>query len=314
MKDDIFVVGDIHGCAAELVHLLTRLPLTNESTVIFLGDYIDRGPASSKVVDVVLDLFSYCKVIPLMGNHEQLLLNFMREGAPDEDIMNFIYNGGNFTLGSYANNKGEYEIPHSHQQFFTSLKLFFTIGNYFFVHAGVPNLSLSQMSEENKQDLLWIRTSFFESTFAWEKLIIHGHTPVKKVEITPRRINLDTGCVYGNKLTAMGLPSFFIYDVARDVSIDRTHIIAGRRAIRHEGSLNVAITINTHEILCKSINFNEFGILIYYHPEISAEIGATIQGKIKQTDIDIPFQGEIIRKDSNNNFAIKFNNPIIAQD
>ena len=314
MRDDIFVIGDIHGCANELIHLLTKLPITRDSLVVFLGDYIDRGPAASKVVDTIIDLFNYCQVVPLMGNHEQLLLNFLKEGANDEDVMNFIYNGGNSTLSSYADANGEYRIPGSHQKFFTSLKLFHTTDKYFFVHAGTPDIPLDNISEKDRQELLWIRSNFFESTFPWNKLIIHGHTPVKEIDITDRRINLDTGCVYGNKLSAMGLPSLTTYHIVRDSSKDQLmQRPTGRQAIRHEGSFDILINTDGKEVLFKSIDFNELGMLVYFNQESDIAIGTIITGKIKQKVGDIAFRGEVIRKDSHGNFAIKFSEPIISQ-
>src|SRR5678815_719209 len=116
----LYAIGDIHGCADELDDLLTRLPLQSGSTLVFLGDYIDRGPKSRQVIERVLDLRRHFEVIALRGNHEQMLLEFL-EGESDQLVARFVLNGGSSTLASYADPSGHYGIPPSHEEFFRSL-------------------------------------------------------------------------------------------------------------------------------------------------------------------------------------------------
>ena len=106
----IFAIGDVHGCASELRMLLNKLPLTEESVVVFLGDYVDRGPNSKQVIETVLELKEQCQVVALKGNHEALFLSFLQDPSSEAAGM-FIYNGGSATLHSYATPEGEYRIP-----------------------------------------------------------------------------------------------------------------------------------------------------------------------------------------------------------
>ena len=114
----IFAIGDIHGCVNELRALLNLLPLTPESTVVFLGDYIDRGGNSKGVIDTIIELRGHCRVVTLKGNHEAMFLDFLdHPGSARAGL--FICNGGSATLASYANETGRYELPSEHVAFFS---------------------------------------------------------------------------------------------------------------------------------------------------------------------------------------------------
>ena len=91
--EKIFAIGDVHGCAGELRMLLNKLPLTRDSVVVFLGDYVDRGPDSKQVIDTVLELREQCKVVTLKGNHEALFLSFLKDPSSEAAGM-FIYKIG----------------------------------------------------------------------------------------------------------------------------------------------------------------------------------------------------------------------------
>ncbi len=205
----LFAVGDIHGCASKLEALLSKLPIRwKEDYLIFLGDYIDRGEDPKRVVEIILELVnSYPgKVIPLMGNHEWMFLRFLKGIEPEV----FLFNGGDKTLRSYTK-EGQLTIPEEHMNFFKSLPLFVEMPDYLFVHAGInPRKSLSEQTE---MDLLWIRQSFYFYEGKFAKTIVFGHTPFPEILLLEDRIGIDTGCVYGGKLTALMLPDRVIFQV-----------------------------------------------------------------------------------------------------
>lgn len=205
--DRVFAIGDIHGCAAELEDLLRLMDPKENDLVVFLGDYIDRGPDSRRVIDIILALGAKCEVVALRGNHEQMLLDFI-ESRSAEATENFLANGGRATLESYRNDNDEVIIPGAHIRFFKSLRHCHAVEDWLFVHAGVPDLPLELLSvERHGQDMLWIRNSFLRSQYNWGKTIVHGHTTCSAPEVKSNRINVDTGCVYGGSLTAIELRS-----------------------------------------------------------------------------------------------------------
>ncbi|MCS7174743.1 MAG: serine/threonine protein phosphatase [Pseudothermotoga sp.] len=199
-----FVIGDIHGCSNSLMKLLESLPLTAESKLIFLGDYIDRGPDSKGVLEILLDLSKSYECIFIRGNHEQMLLDYILEG---ENFDLWLMNGADATLRSYG---GIDKIPKQHIDFIQSTVLYAIKGNDLFVHAGVrPNIPIEK---QNPFDLLWIRYEFIYSEAPLPSYrIFFGHTPFQEVLIMKDKIGLDTGCVYGNKLSAIALGTMKVY-------------------------------------------------------------------------------------------------------
>jgi serine/threonine protein phosphatase 1 len=198
----IFAVGDIHGCRQKLERLLDKLDWQPENSekLVFLGDYIDRGPESFEVVEIVRELKEHWpeEVTTLKGNHEQMFINFI---TGQEDI-SLEHNGTASTMRSYDRNC---PFPVSHFRFFLNLKLFHETDSYIFVHAGLrPGVPLSMQSEE---DCLWIRNEFLESEFDFGKTVVFGHTPFREPFILPGRAGLDTGAVFGGQLTCMELLS-----------------------------------------------------------------------------------------------------------
>ena len=113
----VIAIGDVHGCADELRALIQQLPLERDTLVVFLGDYIDRGPDSRGVVDTVLELEQYCEVVCLLGNHELMLREYLA-GTDPRLIARFIYNGGSATLASYADHDGVVVMSQEHRTFF----------------------------------------------------------------------------------------------------------------------------------------------------------------------------------------------------
>ncbi|MCK1366391.1 metallophosphoesterase family protein [Bradyrhizobium sp. 62] len=196
-------VGDVHGCLDQLerlVELCERDAGEGRSKLIFLGDYIDRGPDSRGVIEFLMDLqkWSPDEIICLRGNHEDLLLAAL-EGEDAE--LNWRQNGAQSTLESYKAKTPRY-VPLKHIDWIRSLPLYHDDGMRFFVHAGVhPDKPLDL---QRRRDLLWIREPFLSSDKDFGRLIVHGHTPIPSGNPDQRinRLNIDTGAVYGRDLTA----------------------------------------------------------------------------------------------------------------
>lgn len=208
MTGRIVAIGDIHGCNGLLKQLLDRIHIDPiADTPIFIGDYVDRGPEVRGVIDTLLDLKETCpNLICLRGNHESMFLNYYLEGR-DED--RFLSNGGQQTLDSYGitfdgAGKGR-GLPENHLRFLTSLPLSHETDEYFFVHAGLrPGIAIADQLPE---DMLWIRHEFINSGWDFGRTVVFGHTPLYKPLIEKKKIGIDTGAVYGGRLTCIELPS-----------------------------------------------------------------------------------------------------------
>ena len=311
MYDRIFVVGDIHGCALELNLLLRKLPVTADSLIIFIGDYIDRGEDSKGVIDFLIKLKKSCNVVTLKGNHEQMFLEFYEDkNTPKAGLS--IFNGAGATLASYRDGFGHYTIPQKHLEFLESLDLLYETEDYLFVHAGLPDIDINELRTEKyvyEEDLLWIREPFFRSQFNWDKLIIHGHTPVEYPQITSKRINIDTGCVYQGRLTALQLPEKIFYSVPKQKELQHFYLRdrnSRRKAVRFKGNMPIRIPIARDIFEFRTVgysefqtaNYSEFGILMYdinqkeevleVNQEIRGIIGNAKSGKIQ-------FEGIVLR-------------------
>jgi len=199
----IYVVGDIHGCLEPLRRLLGKVSPGPEDEVVFVGDYIDRGPCSREVVDYLLSRPYRC--IFLLGNHERMLLSFL--SGEDEDL--YLANGGQETLRSYGGDPED--IPASHLTFFQTLRPTYETSDYLFVHAGIR--PMIPLAEQSIHDLVWIRHEFIRFIGTYPKPVIFGHTPLRQVLMVEDRIGIDTGCVYGGKLTCLKLPQREIIQV-----------------------------------------------------------------------------------------------------
>lgn len=218
----LFAIGDIHGCADELKILLNylteNLEFSKEDTMVFLGDYIDRGPNSFSVIEQILDIqIKFPKIFCLSGNHEELLVNTIL--GQEKSIVEFLRQGGKDTLVSYGLKPKdvleiEQKLPKAHLEFYLNLERYVISANHVFVHAGLnpENPLLLQANE----DIRWIRLKFINSSHDFKKIIVFGHTPQDNVLMNlPYNIGIDTGCVFGGKLTAFEVNRGSIYQVAR---------------------------------------------------------------------------------------------------
>ena len=208
----IFAIGDIHGSFDRLQALMQKIPIDfARDTLVFIGDYIDRGPASVEVVDYLIDLNKRVPgIIFLKGNHEDMLEKYL-EGT---DRFTYMLNGGQNTLDSYLSRNLQselYPIPADHMAFFKSLRLYYETEAYIFVHAGLrPKVPLASQESE---DLLWIRDKFIYSKYNFGKTVIFGHTPLERPLVESNKIGIDTGAVYGNALTCVQLPELEFFTV-----------------------------------------------------------------------------------------------------
>ncbi|WP_247875842.1 metallophosphoesterase family protein [Azospirillum sp. TSH100] len=226
MPDDVLVyaIGDIHGCLGQLDRLLDRVradadrsSAAGQRWLIFLGDYIDRGPDSAGVVDRLASLsLPGFSTRCLIGNHEQAMLEFLRDPVSGRDWLRF---GGVATLASYGiANLHDLDgaasllslhdalcrrLPSSHRRFLETLEPMAIVGDYAFVHAGIrPSIPLADQTEH---DLCWIRDSFLGFAGPHEKRIVHGHSISPFPEVRNNRIGIDTGAYAGGPLTSVVL-------------------------------------------------------------------------------------------------------------
>lgn len=219
----VYAIGDIHGCSDLLSALLARIERDAargrpvKKTLIFLGDYVDRGPDSRGVIEMLrAGLPRGFEARCLKGNHEQLLLDFLDDPAR---LDAWRSNGGEETLRSYGvdvdglarraappalwREAFAAALPASHLRFLQSLALKYVVGDYVFVHAGLrPGVPLD---EQAPADLLWIRHAFLDAETPFGKVVVHGHTPERGPVVRPNRIGIDTGAVFSGCLTAMRL-------------------------------------------------------------------------------------------------------------
>ena len=216
-----YVIGDIHGCIEELASLLETLPLDPSDRLVFLGDYIDRGPDPKGVVSylVARQKTGEQEMIFLKGNHEDMFLSYL--GFPGRYGEMFLYNGGGTTLASYGAGTRSPSapeilplIPQSHLDFFRELKSYYIMDPFLCVHAGIyPNKPLEQQDEE---ELLWIRDEFVPKRHPLPYTVLFGHTPHGEVLFhLPYKVGLDTGLVYGNQLSCLEVQEKVLFQIGR---------------------------------------------------------------------------------------------------
>lgn len=201
-----FAISDIHGCNDTFQRLLEKLQLAQGDELYLLGDYIDRGPDSKGVMDTIFLLQQQgLPVHCLRGNHEQMMLDAMN-GMEDEEMDNWLLNGGIATLESFSVN-GNLQIEDKYLQFMDALEIYCEVDEYILVHAGLNFNIPFPFSDED--EMLWIRNWYPDLNRNWlgERIIVHGHTPMPKEDIQLQFKNLDKlpildidgGCVHKGK-------------------------------------------------------------------------------------------------------------------
>jgi serine/threonine protein phosphatase 1 len=208
------VIGDIHGCLSAFDALLNALALSSDDSLITLGDYIDRGPNSKGVIERLIELQDSVNLVPLMGNHEEMMLAVLdRRMEP----FGWLNHGGVDTMDSYGFSGDLSVIPEEHRVFLRNLKTFHETPSHFMVHANYdPTLPLANQPE----DLLrWIKISeLLPPPHVSGKRAILGHTHDRNGEIfnIPHLVCIDTYCYGGKWLTAIDVETDEIWQANRD--------------------------------------------------------------------------------------------------
>ena len=230
----MIVVGDLHGYRDPLLRLLDKIAIGDGDLVVFIGDYVDRGPDSKALVGALMEFgAAHENTVFLKGNHEDMLLGSIGMPALIQDVDTWFHNGGVQTLVSYGAEENEISalpgiwdlderserarsfIPESHVAFFTSLELYVETESYFICHAGVSPFGTVEEGKRNVFDLLWMRDHLHADAPDWEKTVVCGHTPQRKVLVREKLICVDTGLYYYGMLSAIDLLSRKIFKVRR---------------------------------------------------------------------------------------------------
>ena len=217
----IYAIGDVHGRADLLERVLAKIDVDarehpdRRCLTVLLGDYVDRGPDSRGVIDLLVARSRTHEVIPLMGNHEVMMLRFLQNSslweawAPLGGVQTLLSYGlrppARVTPDEVAKLAETFAkaLPASHVAFLGRLPYSFENGDLLFVHAGIrPGVPLKR---QELNDLIWIRDDFLNFKGSFGKLVVHGHTPVEEPEVLPNRINIDTGAYATGKLSCIAL-------------------------------------------------------------------------------------------------------------
>lgn len=217
-----YAIGDVHGCLDLLDRLLSRIEQEidkdrkSKTSIVFLGDVVDRGPASAQVVER-LRTYSHPRTSAhfVMGNHEEVMLRVIE--GDSEILSSWLRFGGRETLASYGVDAKDIEslegeelsavlkeaIPASHRSFIAGFSDSISFGDYLFVHAGIrPGVDLA---EQTQSDLRWIRDAFLYDSTDHGFVVVHGHTISNKVDAADNRIGIDTGAFCTGLLTALAI-------------------------------------------------------------------------------------------------------------
>ena len=239
----LYAIGDVHGRLDLLASMHARIAAEIERDgvadwrIIHLGDYVDRGPGSKGVIDLLIAARQRDpRNVMLAGNHDIGFLDFLDRPDPDGLFMRY---GGVETAQSYdvdlsaggsaAVRSGHAEllraVPQSHIGFLQSLAYSATFGDFFFCHAGIrPGIALER---QDRQDLIWIRDAFHQHRGLYPKVIVHGHTPHALPEVLPNRVNVDTLAYESGRLTALVVDGAAktILSVTEDGAVQRSEAV-----------------------------------------------------------------------------------------
>jgi serine/threonine protein phosphatase 1 len=213
-----YIIGDIHGCFNNLKNLLKKIIniINDNDTIIFLGDYIDRGPSSYDVIALLIDISKKYSTVFLKGNHEDMFLKYL---GGTYDFQNYFDNGGMATLRNYREKHGSSGIPSDHRSFFENLVQYYEAEDFIAVHAGL-NPDIDKIEDQLPYEMLWTRHQFYRGSRIWPKTVIFGHTPCsilhgdnKNVYFNEKSniIGIDTGACYGGSLSCIRWPDKTIF-------------------------------------------------------------------------------------------------------
>ncbi len=212
MSGRLIAIGDIHGCRVALEKLLDEIDPKVDDIIVTLGDYVDRGPDSRGVIDVLVDLARRTRLVSLLGNHEEMMLAVVHNGEPHHS---WLRHGGVETLDSYGFNGSLDFLPADHEAFFDSLGDYFECDGYFFTHAAYdPDEALDQQSPDM---LRWYSlTEGLPAAHRNGKTAVVGHTANRNGEILDigHLICIDTYCYGGGWLTAVDLTKRHYWQVS----------------------------------------------------------------------------------------------------
>jgi serine/threonine protein phosphatase 1 len=233
MTGRLFAIGDIHGCARELERLVRALEPADGDTLVFVGDYVDRGADSRAVIDGLLDLARRpgLTAVFLKGNHEDMFLDYI--GHRGHWGESWMLNGGPATLRSYGlppHTPGPdvlAALPPEHVAFLDGLEPWRFVEDWLLVHAGInPERAWEEQEEE---DLFWIREEFILRPHPLPQTVVFGHTPFRQVFLNlPYKLGIDTGCVYGGMLTAIELREGRLFQLRQGSRTVRTSPLPAR--------------------------------------------------------------------------------------
>jgi serine/threonine protein phosphatase 1 len=199
MMPRTIAIGDIHGCSHALASILAAIDPQPADTIITLGDYVDRGIDSKGVLDMLIGLSNRCRLIPILGNHDEIMLKAKDNRSAFRTWMEF---GGITTLDSYGDTGQIDLVPYEHFEFLRSCVPYYETDTHFFVHANYdPDLPLDQQDDHT---LRWLSLADRIPTPHFSgKVAVLGHTSMREVLRLPHLIGIDTGCCFGGNLTAV---------------------------------------------------------------------------------------------------------------
>lgn len=217
----VYAIGDIHGRRDCLELLLLRIDADDrargpsETTIVFLGDLVDRGPASRDVIEIAMKVAAHRRCRFLMGNHEEILIHTWEGDRQAAGLFHRV--GGRETMLSYGLTAAQYDrldipelaacvgdmVPREHIAFLRGFEDSCVYGDYLFVHAGIrPGIPLDA---QRPADLRWIRRDFLSDNRDHGMMIVHGHSITDQIETMPNRIGIDTGAFASGRLSAIGI-------------------------------------------------------------------------------------------------------------
>ncbi len=210
----VIAIGDIHGCARALKALVEVISPTPSDILVPIGDVIDRGPNSREVVEMLMDLRTRCRLEPILGNHEEMLLEVVNKGAAPEP---WFHNGGAATLDSYGSIDSFSGIPAEHIEFLGSFQSYWETQTHFFVHANFQ--ANRELSQQSAKMLRWTTLDDHTPTrHVSGKVAIVGHSAERSGEIfSLRHLKcIDTYCYGGGWLTALDVVSGQVWQTHRN--------------------------------------------------------------------------------------------------